>query len=75
MAMVDLCTTLNRLLLYSGYHSKENKPNIEWKQKLSNKASHGFFMAVCVHSGEGHRRLFMETVNFLNACFDNIIAS
>ncbi|GLJ53784.1 hypothetical protein SUGI_1147870 [Cryptomeria japonica] len=61
---------LNRLLPYGGHHSKEKPPNSEWRQKLSSKASQ-FLMAVCVRSGEGRRRVFVEIVNFLNAYFDS----
>ncbi|KAH9287706.1 hypothetical protein KI387_031823 [Taxus chinensis] len=59
---------LNRLLPFPGSHSKERQSSSEWRQKLSSKASQ-FLMAVCVRSGEGRRRLFVEIVNSLNAYF------
>eukprot|EP00252_Welwitschia_mirabilis_P015868 TRINITY_DN35256_c0_g1_i1.p1 TRINITY_DN35256_c0_g1~~TRINITY_DN35256_c0_g1_i1.p1 ORF type:complete len:3600 (-),score=671.44 TRINITY_DN35256_c0_g1_i1:388-11187(-) len=60
-----LCHVLHTLLPYSGVHSKEKHADDEWKKRLSSKASQ-FLLSICVRSGEGRKRIFMEIVHLLN---------
>ncbi|KAK4359158.1 hypothetical protein RND71_021387 [Anisodus tanguticus] len=59
---------LHKFLPYTKSSRKERKTDVDWRQKLSSRASQ-FLVASCVRSTEGRKRIFTE----INSVFSDFV--